>query len=98
MTEKYAKAMDSLLDDIESNYCHSCFGDGYPEKMMEIAKSADAEIEKLHELVSMRKPMAESGGVVRSLDNMTFTEEEKEILADMPALRNLARMAGMETE
>lgn len=37
-------------------------------------------------------------GIVRPLDNMTFTEEEKEILADMPALRNLARMAGMETE
>ena len=39
------------------------------------------------------------GGVtVWPLTNMTFTEEEKEILADMPALRNLARMAGMETE
>ncbi len=37
-------------------------------------------------------------GIVRPLDNMTFTEDEKEILADMPALRNLARMAGMETE
>ena len=39
-----------------------------------------------------------TGGIVRPLDNMTFTEEEKAILADMPALRNLARMAGMETE
>lgn len=37
-------------------------------------------------------------GIVRPLDNMTFTEEEKAILADMPALRNLARMAGLETE
>lgn len=27
-----------------------------------------------------------------------LTDDEKEILADMPALRNLARMAGMETE
>ena len=27
-----------------------------------------------------------------------LTDYEKEILADMPALRNLARMAGMETE
>lgn len=39
-----------------------------------------------------------SGVVVRPLTNMTFSDEEKEILADMPALRNLARMAGMETE
>ena len=38
------------------------------------------------------------GVVVRPLTNMTFSDEEKEILADMPALRNLARMAGMETE
>ena len=37
-------------------------------------------------------------GIVRPLDDMTFTEEEKAILADMPALRNLARMAGMKTE
>ena len=37
------------------------------------------------------------GVVVRPLTNMTFSDEEKEILADMPALRNLARMAGMET-
>lgn len=41
---------------------------------------------------------AMGGVVVRPLDNMTFTDEEKEILADMPALRNLARMAGLETE
>lgn len=41
---------------------------------------------------------ATGGVIVRPLTNMTFTEEEKEILADMPALRNLARMAGMETE
>ena len=27
-----------------------------------------------------------------------FTDYEKEILADMPALRSLARMAGLETE
>lgn len=27
-----------------------------------------------------------------------LTDDEKEILADMPALRNLARMAGLETE
>lgn len=39
---------------------------------------------------------AMGGVVVRPLTNMTFSDEEKEILADMPALRNLARMAGME--
>ena len=41
---------------------------------------------------------AMGGVVVRPLTNMTFSDEEKKILADMPALRNLARMAGMETE
>lgn len=46
------------------------------------------------------EPFAPSMGgvVVRPLTNMTFSDEEKKILADMPALRNLARMAGMETE
>lgn len=40
-----------------------------------------------------------TGGIyVRPLTNMEFTDDEKEILADMPALRNLARMAGLETE
>ena len=41
---------------------------------------------------------AMGGVVVRPLTNMAFTEEEKEILADMPALKNLARMAGLEAE
>ena len=31
-------------------------------------------------------------------DSQQLTDYEKEILADMPALKNLARMAGMETE
>ena len=35
---------------------------------------------------------------VRPLTNMEFTDDEKEILANMPALRNLARMAGLEDE
>ena len=29
---------------------------------------------------------------------LALTEEDKEMLRDMPALRNLARMAGLETE
>jgi len=29
---------------------------------------------------------------------LPLTDDEREILADMPALRNLARMAGLETE
>ena len=39
------------------------------------------------------------GGVnVLPLSDMTLTGEDKEMLSKMPALRNLARMAGMETE
>ena len=34
----------------------------------------------------------------RQDSTLELTDYEKEILADMPALRNLARMAGLETE
>ena len=34
----------------------------------------------------------------RPISSNMLTDYEKEILADMPALKNLARMAGLETE
>ena len=43
------------------------------------------------EIDRMRKVVAEDVFSV-------LTDDEKEVLADMPALRNLARMAGLETE
>lgn len=42
---------------------------------------------------SLSKTIANMRGQLSPL-----TDEEKEVLADMPALRNLARMAGLEDE